>query len=79
MKIHIEFCVKWNYGPEFDRVSKEIKELQPDANIEGNKNNPRTGSFEIIIDGKLVYSKLETHAFPSKTEIQELMKWLNLY
>ena len=79
MEIHIEFCIKWNYGPEFDRVSKEIKELQPDANIEGNKNNPRTGSFEIIIDGKLVYSKFETHAFPSKTEIQELMKWLNLY
>ena len=79
MKVHIEFCVKWNYGPEFDRVSKEIKELQPDAHIEGNKNNPRTGSFEIIIDGKLVYSKFETHAFPSKIEIQELIKWLNLY
>jgi len=79
MEIHIEFCIKWNYGPEFDRVSKEIKELQPDAYIEGNKNNPRTGSFEIIIDGKLVYSKFETHAFPSKAEIKELITWLNLY
>ena len=55
-------------------MSKEIKELQPHAHIEGNKNNPRTGSFEIIIDGKLVYSKFETHAFPSKIEIQELIK-----
>ena len=54
-------------------MSKEIKELQPDAYIEGNKNNPRTGSFEIIIDGKLVYSKFETHAFPSKAEIKELI------
>ena len=38
MNIHIEFCVKWNYGPEFDRVSKEIKEIFPHAIIKGNKN-----------------------------------------
>ena len=79
MKVHIEFCVKWNYGPEFDRVSKEIKKIVPNVNIEGNKKNPRTGSFEIMIDGNLVYSKLKTHSFPSKIEIQKLMKWLNLY
>ena len=79
MKVHIEFCVKWNYGPEFDRVSKEIKKIVPNVNIEGNKKNPRTGSFEIMIDGNLVYSKFKTHSFPSKIEIQKLMKWLNLY
>ena len=73
MKVHIEFCVKWNYGPEFDRVSKKIKELQPDAHIIGNKISPRTGSFEITINGELVYSKFDTHAFPSKSEIEKLM------
>ena len=73
MKIHIEFCVKWNYGPEFDRVSKKIKELHPNASITGNETNPRTGSFEITIDGKLVYSKFKTDAFPSKNEIEKLL------
>ena len=34
MKIHIEFCVKWNYGPEFDRVSKQIYKI----NINYNRN-----------------------------------------
>jgi selT/selW/selH-like putative selenoprotein len=55
-------------------VSKEIKKIDPNANIEGNKNNPRTGSFEIMINGNLVYSKFKTHSFPSKIEIEELMK-----
>ncbi len=73
MKVHIEFCVKWNYGPEFDRVSNEIKNLNPDANIIGNKTAPRTGSFEITINGKLEYSKFQTNAFPSKSEIKDLL------
>ena len=73
MKIHIEFCVKWNYGPEFDRVSKEIKELKPGVYIEGNKNSPRSGAFEITINEKLVYSRFQTHSFPSKNEIKKLI------
>ena len=54
-------------------MSKKIKELHPNAYIIGNEANPRTGSFEITIDGKLVYSKFETHAFPSKSEIKKLV------
>ena len=73
MIIHIEFCIKWNYGPEFDRVSKDIKELFPNSEIVGNKNEPRSGSFEITLNGKLVYSRFETNAFPSKIELKELL------
>ena len=73
MIIHIEFCIKWNYGPEFDRVSKDVKELFPNAEIAGNKNEPRSGSFEITLNGKLVYSRFETNAFPSKIELKELL------
>ena len=51
MTIHIEFCVNWNYGPEFDRVSKDIKFLFPDATIEGNKTPPRSGAFEMTLNG----------------------------
>ena len=73
MIIHIEFCIKWNYGPEFDRVSKEIKELFPNANIKGNENEPRSGAFEITLNGNPVYSRFRTNSFPSKTELKELL------
>ena len=73
MLIHIEFCVKWNYGPEFDRVSKEIQSLLPSTKIIGNKNAPRSGAFEITIDEKLVYSRFETQSFPSKNEIENFI------
>ena len=73
MNINIEFCIKWNYGPEFDRVSKEIKKLFPNATIEGNKTPPRTGSFEITLNDKLVYSKFKTNNFPSKNDLEIIL------
>ena len=71
MKIHIEFCVKWNYGPEFDRVSKEIYNINSSAIITGNEHPPRTGSFEVHLDNHLIYSKFKTGVFPTKKEINE--------
>jgi len=73
MKIHIEFCVKWNYGPEFDRVSKEIKRILPEVIIEGNSIPPRSGAFEITVNKKLIYSKFKTNSFPSEKELKELL------
>ena len=73
MKVHIEFCIKWNYGPEFDRVSKTIKTLFPHANIKGNESEPRTGSFEIMLNGNLVYSKFKTSNFPTSNEIKDFL------
>ena len=72
MKFDIEFCVKWNYQPEFDRVSKLIKELYPKALIIGNENQPRTGAFEVKLDNRLIFSKLKMKCFPSK---EEIFKW----
>ena len=74
MNIHIEYCVKWNYGPEFDRVSKIIKEIFPSATITGNEKEPRSGAFEIIINEKLVYSKFKTGEFPNEKQIKH---WFN--
>ena len=69
MYIHIEFCEKWNYQPDFDRVSKEIKKMMPSANVVGNAKPPRNGAFEVMIDGKLVYSKFQTGNFPKSDDI----------
>ena len=73
MNIHIEYCVKWNYGPEFDRVSKIIKKLNPNCIINGNEQSPRSGAFEITINNRLVYSKFDTSDFPNEKKIKELL------
>ncbi len=67
--IRIEFCEKWNYFPDFDRVSSIIKEINPNAIIVGNKRPPRSGAFEVEIDGELVFSKLKLGTFPDKKTI----------
>ena len=73
MKIHIEYCEKWNYYPEFERVSNIITKYYPDSNIESNQSSPRTGSFEVTIDNELKYSKFQTNKFPDENEI---ISWL---
>ena len=75
LNIYIEYCEKWNYKPEFDRVSKIIINLNSSVNIVGNKNLPRTGSFEVTINNKLVFSKFKCDSFPSKEEIFSWFSW----
>ena len=70
MQFHIEFCEKWNYHPDFDRVSKLIKKHAPNAIIKGNDNPPRSGAFEVKKNGHLVYSKFDTGEFPNEKEIE---------
>ena len=67
--VYIEYCEKWNYKPEFDRVSKIILSINQSINVEGNKSIPRTGSFEVIMNNQLVFSKLKTERFPNEAEI----------
>jgi len=69
MKIHIEYCEKWNYFPEFERVSNIINKKYPHIIIEGNNTLPRTGSFEVTIDDVLKYSKFQTDKFPHEEDI----------
>ena len=54
-------------------MSNNIKDLYPKAIIEGNKDEPRSGAFEITLDGNLIYSKFSTNSFPSKEELKELL------
>ena len=47
-----------------------ITEINPDTVIDGNENTPRTGSFEVELDGKIVFSKFQAGKFPSASEIK---------
>ncbi len=55
-------------------MSKVIKSIYPDCEIIGNNFAPRSGAFEIEIDGKLIYSRFNTSKFPSKEEIENFFK-----
>ena len=70
MRIYIEFCVKWNYDPEFERVSNIIKSVKSDVEITSNQNPPRSGAFEVSINDQLVFSKFELDRFPTENEIK---------
>ena len=74
MKINIEYCEKWNYKPEFDRVSKIILSFKDNVEIIGNCHPPRIGSFEVLINEKLVFSKLNSGDFP---ESEEIYSWFS--
>ena len=70
MKVYMEFCVKWNYDPEFERVSNIIKSIKTDVEISSNQNPPRSGAFEVSIDDKLIFSKFQLNRFPTEDEIK---------
>jgi len=51
-------------------VSKILKTTNPKVEITGNPRPPRTGAFEVIIDGKEVFSKFKSGRFPDNEEIK---------
>ena len=44
--------------------------MHPQAEIKGNKKEPRNGAFEVTVNGILQYSKFNTGKFPTKIEIR---------
>ena len=74
MKIHIEYCIKWNYGPEFDRVSNAINKIDKKIIIIGNEEYPRSGAFEVSMSDKIVFSKFDVNRFPTLDEIEEWIR-----
>ena len=56
-------------------MSKEIQKINSSFNITGNKNTPRSGSFEVTINGKLIFSKFKSGNFPNSEQIK---KWFYL-
>ena len=51
MKATITYCVMWNYLPDAERVSDELKSKGIKVDLIKGSN----GIFDVEIDGKLVY------------------------
>ena len=73
MELEIVYCMTWNYRPDADRVSKEIRiktgldpELTPGSG----------GIFDVKLNGETVFSKHKVGRFPKDGEISNLLeKW----
>ncbi|XP_027042795.1 migration and invasion enhancer 1-like, partial [Pocillopora damicornis] len=55
------------YAPRYRELADKIKADVPEANVVGQVG--RTSSFEVMVNGKLIFSKLEQGSFPSFKEI----------
>ena len=51
MKAKITYCVMWNYLPDAERVSDELKSKEIKVDLIKGSN----GICDVEIDGKLVY------------------------
>ena len=69
MKVRIEYCSLWNYEPKAVSLAAKllVEYKQKIATLELVPLGG--GCFEIDVDGKRIYSKLETESFPDEDEI----------
>lgn len=66
MIVTIEYCTQWSYKPRAAGLAAKF-EQQFDAEV---VLIPSTGGvFEVVVDGKLIYSKKETGAFPDDSQL----------
>ena len=71
MELEIVYCMTWNYKPDADRVSKEIRiktGLDPKL-IPGSG-----GIFDVKLNGETVFSKHQVGRFPKDGEILNLLE-----
>ena len=69
MNAKITYCVMWNYLPDAERVSAELKSKSVNVDLIKGSN----GIFDVEINGKLVYSKCNTDRFPNRGELLTLI------
>ena len=71
MKLSIEYCSAWNYLPQASSLEAELKQNFP--NMEISLISPGGGVFEIVLDGKLIFSKKAINRFPEKGEVVRII------
>ena len=71
MKLSIEYCSAWNYLPQDSSLEAELK--QNFHNMEISLISSGGGVFEIVLDGKLIFSKKAINRFPEKGEVLRII------
>ncbi|XP_075971648.1 migration and invasion enhancer 1 [Anticarsia gemmatalis] len=70
-KVNVEYCGVCDYGGHCLALGQTIKKMTPDAEVLCKKG--RQGSFEVQVNDKLVYSKLQTMALPDFDEVAQVV------
>ena len=71
MKLSIEYCSAWNYLPQASSLEAELKQNFPYMEI--SLISSGGGVFEIVLDGKLIFSKKAINRFPEKGEVVRII------
>ena len=66
MKLEITYCGQLGYLPRAASLAAEIKQAR---NVEPALIKGSGGVFEIVLDGKLIYSKKQMGRFPELSEV----------
>ena len=69
MNAKITYCVMWNYLPDAERASAELKAKGVSVDLIKGSN----GVFDVEIDGNMVYSKRYSGRFPNPEELLTLI------
>lgn len=70
--LRVEYCGGWGYEPRYRELARVVTEEFPDAEVSGFVG--RSSSFEIEINGQLIFSKLETSGFPYEDDIMDAIQ-----
>lgn len=73
MKIEIYYCSVWNYKPTAASLAEELRD---ELNTEAKLIPGKRGIFDVVVDGKTVFSKFNTSRFPSSGEVANKIKKL---
>lgn len=69
--VTIEYCKGWSYAFRYQELAGTIRQV-PGVQVTGVKGRPN--SFEVLVNGELIYSKLKTGTFPETDEMTEKVK-----
>ncbi|KAM3967410.1 migration and invasion enhancer 1-like [Aphomia sociella] len=69
--VNVEYCGVCDYGGHCVALAKTIRESTPNAVVYCKRG--RQGSFEITVNHKLVYSKMQTMAIPDYEEVAQVV------
>jgi selT/selW/selH-like putative selenoprotein len=54
----------------FDKVKEHVTSKLFDCQVAASERYPRSGAFELTVDGKLLFSKLSSGVFPTVAEVR---------
>ena len=71
MKIKIFYCVVLNYEPHAAGLAAELKKA---FGMDSELVSGKRGDFEVVVDGKKVFSKHKLSRFPEPGEVSKIIR-----